>query len=82
MSGGAYNYAYLKVLGVLDDIRVDIQDGNFDKDIIGDVEELVDQIVDISVVLRSLEWYMSGDTSKERFKEVFNDKFKKEITNV
>ena len=82
MSGGAYNYAYLKVLGVLDDIRVDLMEGNLDSDVVGDVEELVERLVDMSVVIRSLEWYMSGDTSKERFKEVFNDKFKKEITNV
>ena len=75
MSGGAYNYAYLKILTVLDEIRDDLREGNFDKDLVSDVEELVERLVDMSIVLRSLEWYMSGDTTKKNFKETFESKF-------
>ena len=61
MSGGSYNYIYNRLLMECADCMYDA--------------EMNDMIVDLCDVLHDLEWWQSGDSSEEQYRETLK-KFK------
>ncbi len=60
MSGGYFDYFYLKLEDLAKDIAPEVS---------LEEKELSDLLLDLSEVLYTLEWWKSGDTSYEDFQE-------------
>ena len=66
MSGGAFDYFYLRLEDVADQIYREVSD---------EEKTLAELLRDLAKTLKALEWWKSGDTDFEDFKEEF-DKFR------
>lgn len=72
MSGGSLNYAYSKLRhNVIESIeRGDGTGGVERSDVAWDVDETIEYLDDLAALLRAYEWWASGDTGEEKYREV------------
>ena len=62
MSGGSFDYFYFKMEEVANQIFKDRTDNE---------KKLAELMKDLSVVMRAVEWYRSGDTGEKEFIEAW-----------
>lgn len=78
MSGGAFDYAYCKVLSFADDLalRLDTHDENddcgntpneFSQHVLAKLKEIEIECRKTASMMREVEWLYSGDTSEDSF---------------
>jgi len=72
MSGGHYNYAYLTIRTLVEDIRGDIDSHEEDNEVLSDnvktaMHKLATELESMANKVKALEWFMSGDSGENRF---------------
>jgi len=72
MSGGHYNYAYLTIRTLVEDIRGDIDSHEEDNEVLSDnvktaMHKLATELESMAHKVKALEWFMSGDSGENRF---------------
>jgi hypothetical protein len=76
MSGGSYDYAFLKMYGFIEQIDDDLKSGafaGFSLSTIAAAHQLSNEAKQMAEKMKSLEWMMSGDSSEEQFLAAMND---------
>ncbi|RLG14740.1 hypothetical protein DRN69_03910 [Candidatus Pacearchaeota archaeon] len=66
MSGGALNYLYSKIQSFKEDIADFLNEEKIDEETKKKIVNFIDKTIDFFYYL---EWFMSGDISKEKFLE-------------
>lgn len=71
MSGGSFDYAYFKAQQFADDLECSLADPNFaklyDPEVVRRMRCAVDIARQTAVLMKEVEWLVSGDTSDDTF---------------
>lgn len=78
MSGGHYDYAYLKVIEFADGIERDLSEPrdwmNYSPECILKLKQIAVQASEFAGVMKDVEWLLSGDIGEETFLKTNGDK--------
>lgn len=77
MSGGHYNYGYMKLMELREAIENDVYLQSEPPKVLEIMERVAKDLLAIQVMARSLEWYMSGDTEEDSLIQNYEQYLKK-----